>query len=453
MIASKQSRLLRVLVIDDQPSEMFAANESGFSSHLAIKPVRSWAAAQLIMANEGDLGGADILLVDVSMEKDRDIAKASKVDSGAGVLPAGPLIALPFIGRRAVMSCIVYSSHLANSELQEHPFFLLAMGLITARTEGVGNRGLLSKHLSYGTGPMILDQKIGELVRAAVADSASALKQGLVDYRDRLDTMIDSGAVTVCNREALLDQVQSIKKRLASGQDALIEDDVALAIAGTNWADSIRITSLFADVLGWSGRYATRELIEKLERWIEGLAETSFERALNVIRIQDEAEDSCADDNIVRPDAKEVIDKLYGNLEMKDRAIILRLVVLFANTYALEHPDVKHGGITRQCVYNRLGTGLLQHTYMGWFGERESKTGKTVTRNRTRMNLPHLSTGNDKFERCFLSMDSSVLPEDHEAIIRYRASEGFDEWQSPPYKVMANVNRKRKSEAQRSVRP
>jgi hypothetical protein len=185
MSAIGNARCLRALVIDDEPQDVLMADDYGFSTHLVIAQITSWADAQRIMASGGAIEGADILLVDVSMEKDNDIKKASKKEGSATILPAGPIIALPFIGKRAVMSYMVYSAHMKNPDLQRHPFFLIAMGLIMARTEGLtkGN-AMLSTHLSTGAGPFQLDKTIEEL--RLHASAAAVLWPAVKEYRERL---------------------------------------------------------------------------------------------------------------------------------------------------------------------------------------------------------------------------------------------------------------------------
>ena len=96
---TSKARNLTVLIIDDQISEILAEKNRIFDN-LDIKTVTRWAESQSLIQTEGDMGGADVLLIDVSFDTDDDILKAK--DSGLGFLPIGPILALPYIGKRTV---------------------------------------------------------------------------------------------------------------------------------------------------------------------------------------------------------------------------------------------------------------------------------------------------------------------------------------------------------------
>ena len=173
-----QGRLLRVLIIDDRLQDRLLQKPGGYSTHLEIISLHSWGDAQVLIAEDGALGGADILLVDVSLDKDPLIAKAASITPDSNLLPVGPLLALPFIGRRAVMACITYSAHLANKHLQSHPFFLLAMGLIAARTDGLyGRKPFRSKWLDRDLALGNLDQKVAEMNTKGPGDVVERLSR------------------------------------------------------------------------------------------------------------------------------------------------------------------------------------------------------------------------------------------------------------------------------------
>lgn len=118
MITNEIGRRLRVLVIDDREQPVFLKS---FSTHIIIDQIASWKQAQRILGKDGRVNGADVLLIDVSMIDDADIKNAVTKDASVPILPAGPLLALPFIGARAVMSCKVYSAHMQNLDLHKHP--------------------------------------------------------------------------------------------------------------------------------------------------------------------------------------------------------------------------------------------------------------------------------------------------------------------------------------------
>lgn len=444
MINSENGRPLRILVIDDREQASFV---NSFSTHVTIEQITSWKQAQGILAKEGVINGADVLLVDVSMIDDHEIKNAVTKDASVPILPAGPLIALPFIGTRAIMSCKVYSAHMQNADLHKHPYFLLAMGLIAARTEDVPLGGaLLSRHLCPEASSNLLDKVIFELTKTFHADTESVFAPALADYRDRLEEMVHRKVVTVCNRAEATAELERLQKsvNVKGGKNIAIPDSLKLAIVGQNWSDCISMKSLFADTL-MSSSYATGEWTSEVKTWVQGLAETSFERALNVIRKQDYSEDACPDNKIVRPKATDVIRALYGkHLHRRDLTEILRLVVLFANAFALENPDAESGEVTKESVFNRFGTGTDVNIYLGLFGERRTKrrTGKPRRSKTPFDKIEQLSTGKDERERCFLSAKSHVTRSDHDAIQRYRAAEEWAEWQSPPYTVIAEAKRR-----------
>ena len=291
------------------------------------------------------------------------------------------------------------------------------MGLIAARTESAPPGGVfLSRHLCPEASSALLDTVIQQHAKTFYADTESVFAPALEEYRERLDQMINLKLVTLCYRAEATVEIDRLRKSLKSGRSVLIPDTLKLVFVGENWSDCISMRSLFADKLK-SSLVATADWLDEVEDWMKMLGDSNLERALYVLQEQDREE------NLGKPRlvATSMVKTLYPKLSRQDGDEILRYLILFANAYALDDPDVHHGAM-RETVYQRLGLkkGQGQNTYMGWFGEREPK----------RKGLTQLSTkGKDKFERCILSTKSLVLAKDHEAIMRYRAFEQFDEWQ------------------------
>lgn len=429
-MTASQGRLLKVLIIDDQLTDVFLTPDGGFSAHLKLTPVRSWADAQSIVANDGELEGADIVLIDVSLETDTGIAKARGNDPS--FLPVGPLLALPFIAKRSVMTCVIYSGHLLSDKLPRHPLFLLPMGLILARTEGLApGVALHSTYLSEGSGRKRLDEEVKRLVRDGASNPAGALEKALRGYRERIEVMTKDQDLSVYNRRECLSRIVAQIDECSHG-DVLVNDDLDLTLVGRNWKDTLSLRSLFADRLNWAGMYASEEWLCEVKDWIEGLGQSPVELAIEAIRRQEELEEA---NHSKRPFISDVIlQRFQKTLSQEDLTELLRLTVLFANVWAIENPTDR-GRVAKQSVYKRLGDSVDANIYFNLFGER----GPTGESKGPFKRLRPLSLGNDKNSKCFLGSSSTISEEDYEAIQRYRSSEGFSEWRTPPFKLTRTI--------------
>jgi hypothetical protein len=429
MLTRAQGRLLRVLVIDDRLQDRLLRKSGDFSMHLEIIPIRSWGDAQVLISEDGALGGADILLVDISLEKDPLIAKAASITPHSNLLPVGPLLALPFIGRRAVMACITYSAHLANKHLQSHPFFLLAMGLIAARTEGLGGRTpFRSKWLDYDSSIGTLDKIVGEMNTKNPSQVAAALELGIEDYRDRLENMIEQGQIILADRVVLDERLALLIKKAKTKRRVMLDDSLALTLVGKNWSDRIALRSLFADALNFQETEATIVWLQECRKWLSEWVKSNIERALDIIRLQESAE--LKDGKIRVPEADKLIEERFGkSLSRADLTELLRLVVLFANAYAAfiaRSPS-------KQTVYEKLGDKdkIDQNRYLQWFGERTGSSRFRGSFNRLRP----LAAGKDKFERCFLRPGSVIDAADRDAILAYLHAKDSAEGVFLPYVI------------------
>ncbi len=440
MAGTVEGRKLSVLVLDDQPPAVIG-QYAGLFRYFETRIIESWTDAQLVLAIEGDVGGADLLLIDVSFDTKDDVAKSR--DRGLPFVPVGPLLALPFIGKRSVLACEIYSGHIKNPELHKHPYFLMAMGLILARVLGsneLSGRALTSEHLATSAKKKgQLDIEVACLAARGPTNAHLALEIGAESYRDRLKEAVTSGKVIVLNAEEVqLAVAAMIKMHSESGQDVPFNDKLCLSVTGPNGRDSIRVDSLFADVLNREGGWATISTVAEVEQWVGELgAETCFSRAIRAAEAQDG-----------NPVAT-MLENAYGGLLTREQmAETLRLCILFANVWAIDNPDPKFG-VKRSSVYEYLAKAkegengkVSPNIYFKWFGERRgSSGGNTVSVRGCFAKLEPLSIGDNKFARCFLfeegsSTRKSVTAKDYQVIRQYRAYLGLVEWSVPPFDVI-----------------
>lgn len=440
MTSPTPARKLTVLVVDDQVAPVLAEHRVANLDYVELRVIESWADAQRQCAKEGELGGVDIVLIDVSFERDASIEKLIEHNR---LLPAGPFLALPFIGKRSVMACVTYSAHMANPELQAHPYFLLGMGLILSRAQGIPfeESALHSRHLSNGAGPKQLDVEISRLASGGFTTPLGALAKGLRDYRESLAKAIKSSSIILVNRYEMLGQLQQLRERIDISNEPVDHEGLHLTLVGHGWRDALRISSLFADHLSINGKWVTPESIDLMEKWLRDLgASTPLQSALRAI-IQQELQE---DRDGTRPDIRKVILEIMGrHTSAEELSQILRLCVLFANVWAIENPN-SQGQVTRESVLARLGEKLDVNTYLSWFGERRHSNGIAHDgRRRPRARSPQagafkvlspLSVGADKYDRCFLSLQASrITTADADAVRRYRDVEEWAEWRVFPF--------------------
>lgn len=447
MSSLSKGRNLTVLIIDDQISERLKETDPIFDN-LNIKIVTSWAKSQYLIQTEGDMGGADVLLIDVSFDTDNDILKAK--DTGLGFLPIGPILALPYIGKRTIMSCIIYSGHILNQDLHKHPYFLIPMGLILSRTERdwtKGKRTLHSKYLSFDDKKVeyLLDGLVENLAREGASNTIEALKKGLDSYRDQLFLSLKNKNILFTNRAEVLSKISELQVCISQNEDVLIEDkQIKLEISSLKWKDRILLASVFADRIQELGRWEAKKILEEISEWLEEIGVASpIEQAIEMIKIQDEQEDLSNH----RPKITDVILKhLHPDTSNEDFDEILRLCVLFANSWAIDNPKAK-GNVTAESVYKRLGDNVDQNIYLGWFGERgkQENIQKNIFKNSgrfKRLQYLNLATDATPKEKCFLIKNTSqieIQEKDYNAIERYRAEAEFQIWETPPFKIIPNT--------------
>lgn len=412
-------RKLDVLVVDDELTDEFE-HSLNLREFINIQPIRSWNDVQHCLSMEGELNGADILLVDVSFDKDANIAGAKATNSD--IVPVGPLFALPFVGKRTIISCVVYSGHMASPELRSHPFFLLSMGLILSRISPLtGGKTRQSSFLNLRQGTERYDQELLTFSEYPQTTVPRALDTGIEDYRVRLCDAVLAQQIAITNRETLLAAIREIA--IAGSQ---VGDELALDIVGTNWRDRISVRSLFADAFLQQGRLRHSVVAEEITAWLNTLCcESTFMRALNVIKAQDEEENRLA----CRPAVSGVIETMYPNLSALDSTEVLRMAVLFANVYAIESAG-PHGRIMKSVVRERLADNFEENSYRDLFGAR-SRNKREGRFNILSCFVPgseHLYL----FEDCF-PKPVAVTQSDYDAVCKYRNYEEFDGVGAPAY--------------------
>lgn len=437
MAPSGIARNLTVLVVDDQASSLLARQLAAPSVPLDYRFIGSWEQAQSLCARGGDMGGADILLIDVSFETDGGLDKM--VSGGESILPAGPLLALPFIGKRSVMSCACYSAHIANPQLQSHPWFLMAMGLILARSVGIPSHltALHSAHLSNGSGAKHLDAVIKALAQTGYTNQSAALSAGQTQYRRNLLHAIKEGSAVLANRNALTHALGELGVPESLDDLGNTLDTLSISLVGSNWRDCLNLRSLFADLLMPAHDWEVADAMDEIRDWLNGIpAPTPIEWAFKALDAQDQEE--------TRPSIKEVLLKVAGpEASSYDLTEALRLCALFANVWAI-HYGKGDRQPSRQSVLNRLADQLDINVYFGWFGERDKEESKrrhgggagrdAPSKNGTFARLRPLSRGADKYARCLLVPEVSALSQaDQEAVAKYCAYERIEAHMRPVF--------------------
>ena len=419
----RKGRPLTVLLIDDRRPDSLMAADSFQRQNLDIQCIGRWADAQAWLQSGTAIKAADILLVDVGWLDDTGLDKIIKVKPESPVQPVGPLLALPFIGQRPIMACTVYSTHGHNAMLRRHPFFLLAMGLIAARTAGVPANGYRSKHLTKLPRGQVgeLDKYIAELFRHGGGSAPTALAHALPEYRDQLGIAIEQGTVSLANREEVREQLARVVEAYERGEPLKADDSLYLGVVGVGWRDDLSLRSLFADELEWGGDFLTAAWAHKVSAWLEGGPDDAVARALAVIQAQDSAVAE-GDPEVApsRPLASEVVEQLYGRrLSKYDLAEVLRYVILFANVYVNETRTT----FAKAAVFERLGDAskVSHNVYRNWFGLRNP--GAKLRGPFGALRLLCRAEGSDP--SIFVEDASVISALDYEAIQKYRAEEGI----------------------------
>lgn len=429
-----QSRNLVILNIDDQRTHVFTGGK-GNARHFDVVQIESWRQTQEVLFAEEELR-PDMLLIDVSFDKDNGISGGVQSAPGSieGIVPVGPLLALPFLNARTVIEYVPYSAHIDNPHLKQHPFFLLAMGLIVAKSEA---GPVQSQYLQLDAADTSLDRHISK--RTGATNPAMALRQALVGYRDHLERAIDEKRIAFLNPAQLEHDLQRLQRQLDPDSELKrreLGDEFAIELSDRRSSDKIRLASLFADWLDWQDTTVDAAWIDKVLAWIHDREASPYSRALAVIRAQDVEQEH----DSPRPRVDQLIKEHFGNLVEDDRHEIFRLCVLFANAHAwaLEQGTKQ----TRQRVYERLGAKVDQNIYHSWFAARGKRRAAKVCPETicvaplTPFAMPAARGGKQCF---FMESGVQIARDDDRLIEQYRRdmedSVCFAEW-TKPYQIV-----------------
>lgn len=369
-------RNLVVLNINDNIVDTFESG-IGAAKHFIVHPVSSWQQVQLILSGLHSIPPPDVILLDVSFDRDEDMLRGASISEG--IIPVGPTLALPFLFFRPVMAFAPYSAHMNNDKLKQHPPFLVAMGIIAAKME---NKIFGSKYLSLNKKDNSLDLFIDNL--PAAGNPVKGLEIALPQYRTNLMKAIIGKRLLVMNSPELINQLQTLEEQVKL-QTIVIGGEKVIDVPSTLYlevsdrednVDRINLVSLFADKLSWVREFISHSGITEMLEWLQEVIEDelAFEKAIEIIKKQDDEEERTEK----RPRVDMVIKKLYGSLHESERREIFRLCILFANVHACCINN--NGSLVKKEVYIRLGLdgddGI--NTYVSWFGGRSKKSSSLV---------------------------------------------------------------------------
>ena len=470
-------RCLAILDINDQPDAMFGVGTQ-LTRHLSVQRLSTWLGVQeAIGGRDSGRYAPDILLVDVSFDKDEHV-NGARIESVAGseVVPVGPLLSLTFVNARDVVAFAPYSAHMKDTVVRREPHFLIAMGLIAAKMHGRSyvattlTRPMDEDHwkktdqhlslswlgyeaevwrgddrrwhwaLRHGVGAdgtvdqgdagsqnaarkVAVDRmrqhadSLGEYIDklTGLSNPVAALKAALPLYRSLFLSSANRGTITVLNFVALTRFIKKAKNAFAAGAKTVdVPADTGVEFRGSRGIDSLSLVSLFADALNWSGTTIDKRAFAAIDDFIsQAIKEDQPFKDALRAIIARKSEEAHRYNRI---DA--VIRDLWPTKTTDEYREIFRLCVLLANVHAL----AKRGGRTlaKTDVYDRLGfhDGNI---YKGFFGARGKATRRRNICENT-INVPMLDPlqpSPKQSEIGFLGPNSVVSVEDNRRIDLY----------------------------------
>lgn len=435
-----QPRKLSVLDLNDRGAPSF---ETGLGSarHFDIRRLKTWKQVQQ------DIGGADpcrpdIVLADVDFEQDSSV-RPEAFPGCDGAKPLGPILALAYVGGRAVWAFAVYSAHFTRNTtpVMQSPWVLLPFGILAAKLEGrVFHSTGLAGHAAV-TGSDALEAFLKDRM-SRLGNEATALDEALRVYVQRLEGAITKGLVRVTNAEQIRERLLSLKGTLnGNGARVTIEPDVFLELySSTYGVDRIKWHSICADILA-GGTEVDADDLDDMLQIAERLSRSSdpvFQKVLNVIERQDQVVDRematlasagpqrksteiKKEREIRRPRFDKLVEEMYSGETESVLTQIFALGVLLANVYGWAESDFKK--CEKAAVYKRLGIYSGENVYRGWLGDR------SASKRITSLNIPCLrlfsdSTGHETF---LLDWGKSTLSnQDKARISHFLSSFGYD---------------------------
>lgn len=426
-------RNLNVLDINDQNTEEFISG----AEHFNVQQIATWREVQAVIAGKKQFLPPDLLLLDVSFDKD-DSVKGASIDDAGKIVPIGPILALPFLNMKEVMGFAPYSAHIDNNLLLKFPPFLVAIGLIASKIE---NEVFGSTHLSKRETDNSLDDFLKRLKRKRAGNPNQALNIALELYRENFLKAIKNDRLLLINSQHLTNTVSNLQDEIEPNSEVEFPSDLGLELLDAqNTPDCISVISLFADQFSWSGRWATEDALDEIYDWIKKAteSETPFAKAIRAIEEQDKIEDL----KDQRPRIDHIIAEMFPLSREEERREIFRLCILFANVHSLSlHKGQKY---VKKEIFDRLGVGVEQNIYLSWFGKR-NRSAIPTTNSLPILNISPLSPINNsldvtEIDCCFLSNGTVLNEADDFLIASYRRrysdpdkpnSDYFERWVHP----------------------
>jgi len=357
-------RRLSVFDFNDRPDVGF---DRACGKYLAVQVIDTWSRAQeILISPQGGSGSKgrsaktafDIGLIDVSYDDDPDLKgqpwRWASCRDGTRLIPAGPILALPFIAGRAVRVMIPYSAHWAEVSPGARPtrqpdgILCVALGLLIASVQGkvVEGRDLFSEK---GIGGFLTD-----------ANPRTALKRAFPLYRQKLEDETKAERIVLapaCNEwcrclneilHSTSDAFVPLSKKAKA--DGLAIEDAAITLWSEWGRDSILLTSIFADELGFPANAEAkvkRAAIEKMVNWVDGLCESAGQKTelyKTAARVMEDLEDGLqvSDENVApkkpsgtkkRLPLHSIFEKYTEDMSIEDKNAVLTLVVHLAHAH------------------------------------------------------------------------------------------------------------------------
>lgn len=288
-----KSRMLNVLDINDEPSQAFKSGE-GRAKHFVVDRITTWKEAQRVLAGVIKKDAPDLILLDVSFNKDASV-KGTKLDQpgkqGNPIYPVGPFLALPFLNTKLVMGFAPYSAHFEDEYLTKYPPFLVAMGLIAAKMNGsiFGSKYLSLNNEDDTLGTFIEDLKSNK----TASNTDTALEIAIELYRNNFFKAIKDKRLSLFKNKEIMESLNELDQRLnqSKGKVKLPSDWGLEVIDSQGNQDCISIVSLFADVLSWN-TWADRNAFDKIYDNIKEAPEDLTVKAIKAVEKQDEEQKS-----------------------------------------------------------------------------------------------------------------------------------------------------------------
>lgn len=293
-------RYLEVLVIEDygtdsEGKDALTKFRNSYGGCVAIGLVHSYDRATELVAgtggalfatsgsepSEGSLAkraGTDILLLDVMGQCDATVKEAPNrwplVDDH-DLRPFLPILALPFMGARPIMSLVPFSSYWGRLRDDPEPMVWVALGLLISKLEQKAVPwGELHGHVEKLDGYTSVQNAIGP---------------GVQQYRQRLFDALRAPNPVVC----LLPGTAELVERLSQARTEAAGDTrhrfptekFALRLQLESGRDEVWIESLFGDLIQFNGEPVTEEAYDGVIGWFDDFQqwESEYETAVKVL--------------------------------------------------------------------------------------------------------------------------------------------------------------------------